>query len=81
MVDATYPEWATARAPLILADPWVYGRPSNLLPQIEALRLNRDQVLRGMEIPKKAGIPFTITQANRVLGHAHPFRGPRSLNP
>ncbi len=58
MVEAAYPEWATAKAPLILADPWVYGRPSNLIPQKEALLLNRDILLRGMEIPKKAGIPF-----------------------
>ena len=58
MVEATYPEWATQQAPLILADPWVYGRPSQLIPQSEALQLNRDKLVRGMEIPKKAGIPY-----------------------
>ncbi|NUQ62632.1 MAG: hypothetical protein HUU20_09095 [Pirellulales bacterium] len=58
MVEATYPEWSTQKAPLILADPWVYGRPSQLIPQKEALELNRDKLIQGMEIPKKAGIPF-----------------------
>jgi len=58
MVEATYPEWATPKAPLILADPWVYGRPSQFIPQREALQLNRDKLLQGTEIPKKAGIPF-----------------------
>ncbi len=58
MVEAAYPEWATEKAPLILADPWVYGRASSLMSQEDALQVNRDKLLRGMEIPKKAEIPF-----------------------
>jgi hypothetical protein len=58
MVEACYPEWSTEAAPIILADPWVYGRPSRFLPQAEALEANRTTLLKGMEIPKAAGIPF-----------------------
>jgi len=58
MVKACYPEWSTQAAPIILADPWVYGRPSRFLPQSEALESNRRKLLVGMEVPKTAGIPF-----------------------
>jgi len=58
MVEACYPEWSTETAPIILADPWVYGRPSRFLPQAEALRVNREKLLKNMEVPKSAGIPF-----------------------
>jgi len=58
MVEACYPEWATEKAPLILADPRTYGRPSRFLPQEEALEVNRQKLLRAMEVPKQAGIPF-----------------------
>ena len=58
MVEAIYPEWATPKAPLILADPRVYGRPSRFQPQVAALDGNRARLLKGMEIPKAAGIPF-----------------------
>jgi len=58
MVQATYPEWATKKAPLILADASVYGRPSRFLPEQEALEANRQKLLKRMEVPKEAGIPF-----------------------
>lgn len=58
MVEACYPEWATETAPIILADPRTYGRSSRFLPQEEALEVNRQQLLRAMEVPKQAGIPF-----------------------
>jgi hypothetical protein len=58
MVEACYPEWSTEAAPIILADPWTYGRPSRFLPQAESLEGNRQKLLNGMEIPKQAGIPF-----------------------
>ena len=58
MVQACYPEWSTERGPIILADPWVYGRPSKFLPQHEALQANRQKLLNGMKIPQQAGIPF-----------------------
>ncbi len=61
MVEATYPEWATKHAPLILADASVYGRPSEMLPQSDALKTNRKKLIEHVEIPKAAGIPFMYT--------------------
>jgi len=58
MVQATYPEWATEAAPLILADAVTYGRPSRFLPEREAVDGNRERLLSGMKIPEEAGIPF-----------------------
>jgi hypothetical protein len=58
MVEACYPEWSTEKGPIILADPWVYGRPSRFLPQNEALEANRQKLLGGMKIPQEAKIPF-----------------------
>ena len=58
MVEAVYPEWATDKAPLILADASTYGRPSRLLPEREALEANRQKLLTRMLIPREAGIPF-----------------------
>jgi len=58
MVEATYPEWATEKAPIILADPSTYGRSSRFLPQKESLAVNRDQLVRRMEVPRERGIPF-----------------------
>jgi len=58
MVEACYPEWGTEAAPLILADACTYGRPSRFLPQAESLEVNRQNLLRGREIPQKADIPF-----------------------
>ena len=57
IVEAIYPEWATERAPLILADACTYGRPG-LIPEAEALKMNRERLLQRMEIPGKAGINF-----------------------
>ena len=56
-----YPEWATEKAPLILADASVYGRPSKMTPQSDALNANRKKLEARMEIPKAAGIPFIYT--------------------
>jgi len=58
MVEACYPEWSTEQAPIILADPWVYGRPSRFMPQLEALEANRQKLLTGMKVPQEAQIPF-----------------------
>ncbi len=58
MVKATYPEWATQEAPLILADPSTYGRPGRFMPQASALKANREKLLKRMQTAKDAGIPF-----------------------
>ncbi len=61
MVEATYPEWATEKAPLILADASTYGRSSRFLPEQEALQQNRQKLLVRMKVPEEAGIPFIYT--------------------
>lgn len=61
MVQAIYPEWATARAPLILADASTYGRPSRFKSEQESLQGNRDRLIENMKIPRQAGIPFIYT--------------------
>lgn len=58
MVQAIYPEWATAQAPLILADASTYGRPSRFHPEAESLEGNRARMMEGLEVPREAGIPF-----------------------
>jgi hypothetical protein len=61
MVEATYPEWSTAQAPLILADANTYGRPGRLITEQDALVKNQQKLERNREIPKQAGIPFIYT--------------------
>ncbi len=46
MVEAIYREWGTAAAPLILADPSIYGRPGGLVPHAQAIELNREILLK-----------------------------------
>jgi hypothetical protein len=58
MVKGIYPEWGTAKAPLILADPSSYGRSSRFAPQLVALQTNRKVLLDGMAVAKAAGIPY-----------------------
>jgi hypothetical protein len=58
MVQATYPEWATDRAPIILADASTYGRSSRFLPEQDALAGNREKLLTRMETPRQSDIPF-----------------------
>jgi len=58
MVQAAYPEWATEKAPLILADACTYGRPSRFIPQEDGLRENKRKLLDRMKIAQEAGIPF-----------------------
>ncbi len=81
MVKACYPEWATEEAPLILADPWGYGRPSSLTPHAAALAANRAKLLRMMEVPSAAGIPFVyVGGVDPVVRGADPeFSGKNAL--
>ncbi len=58
MKEAIYPEWATEKAPLILADAHTYGRPSSSLPHREALEGNRDRLQTDIELVRSYGIPF-----------------------
>ncbi|MHC4398271.1 MAG: hypothetical protein ACYTG0_01175 [Planctomycetota bacterium] len=61
MVEATYPEWATEKAPLILADASTYGRPSRFLPEQEALAANRKKLIARRKVAEQAGIRFIYT--------------------
>ncbi len=56
MVEALYPEWATAKAPLILADASTYGRPSGFMGIGEALAANRRKLEERKQVPREAGI-------------------------
>jgi len=58
MVQGAYPEWATKRAPLILADASTYGRPTRLGGQAASLEANRERLIKGIETPQAAGIPY-----------------------
>ena len=58
MIEGTYAEWSTPAAPIILADPWTYGRPSRFLPEADSLESNKKTLLRGIETAKKEGVPF-----------------------
>ena len=60
MVEATYPEWATERAPLILADASTYGRTA-LLPHDEALKANRDTLVERRQFVADTGINMLYT--------------------
>ncbi|OGV61687.1 MAG: hypothetical protein A3K19_24095 [Lentisphaerae bacterium RIFOXYB12_FULL_65_16] len=57
MTEAVYPEWATPQAPLILADPWMYGRPSEFMEEGKALEANRTLLAKGMAVARLKGAP------------------------
>jgi len=57
IVEAIYGEWATKRAPLILADASTYGRPL-FLPLAESLEHNRTKLVERRKVAEKAGIAF-----------------------
>lgn len=50
MLEACYPEWATKTAPLVLADPWTYGRSGRYVPHEAALKTNQATIERGRQI-------------------------------
>ena len=61
MVRAIYPEWATAKAPLVLADACTYGNRTGALVLADSLEANRRTLLERRKIPEAAGIPFFYT--------------------
>ena len=61
MVQALYPEWATKRAPLVLADACTYGNPSGTLLLRGGLTTNRDRLIERRKVAEEAGIPFLYT--------------------
>lgn len=81
MLEATYPEWATAQAPLILADPWTYGRPGRYTTHKKALEGNQQIIERGLAVAKDKGINYQyIGGIDPVVGGADPeFCGKNAL--
>jgi hypothetical protein len=61
MTKACYPEWATRKAPLILADASTYGRSGRLTSQKEALQINRSKLVERRKMPLSSEIPFLYT--------------------
>ncbi len=55
--EAIYPEWATEKAPLILADASTYGRRA-AIPHKQALQANRTIYRKRMKAVENYGIPF-----------------------
>lgn len=58
MLQAACPEWATERAPIILADASTYSRPARYLPERDSLEGNRQILLKRMQKAKDAAIPY-----------------------
>ncbi|MEI6502510.1 MAG: hypothetical protein WCP21_15985, partial [Armatimonadota bacterium] len=56
--EAIYPEWGTKAAPLILADPEIYGRPAGLMPHDAALKANRDLLRKNLAYAKSRHFPM-----------------------
>ena len=58
MLEATYPEWATEQAPLILADACTYGRSGGWLGHADALEANRQKLAERRDLALSKGGPF-----------------------
>jgi hypothetical protein len=58
MLEAATPEWSTKAAPIILADPWTYGRSGKYMSHAAALKQNRGIMEAGLKIAKATGVPF-----------------------
>ena len=56
MLEAALPEWGTVAAPIVLADPWTYGRPSEFMDEAKALEANRAVLLSGMASVRPRGV-------------------------
>ena len=61
MVRAIYPEWATQKAPLVLADAVTYGNRTGALLLADSLEANRRKLLDRRKVAEEAGIPFFYT--------------------
>lgn len=81
MIEACYPEWATKQAPLILADPWTYGRSGRYTSHEVALKNNEAIMKRGIAVAKEKGINYIyIGGIDPVVKGADPeFSGKNAL--
>jgi len=56
--EAIYPEWSTSDAPLIIAEHSTYGRRGKVVPHNEALELNKDILVKGIQHARSKNVPF-----------------------
>ncbi|NMA41432.1 MAG: hypothetical protein GX937_14780 [Lentisphaerae bacterium] len=57
MLEAVCHEWGTEQAPLILADAYTYGRPSEFMDEAPSLLANRKMLLDNMASIRPMGVP------------------------
>jgi hypothetical protein len=58
MTEAAFVEWGTKAAPVIWADPSIYGRPAGLVPHQQALETNRTLLQYNMKVARSKHVPF-----------------------
>ncbi|MCC7265182.1 MAG: hypothetical protein IT369_21965, partial [Candidatus Latescibacteria bacterium] len=58
LTEAAWPGWATQAAPLIVADPSIYGRPAGLMPHRQALAANSQILLKDLAFAKGKHFPM-----------------------
>lgn len=82
MLQACYPEWSTKAAPIILADPWTYGRPGKFTSHASGLKQNRAIMEAGLKVAKDSGVPYIyVGGIDPVVGGADPeFCGKNALS-
>lgn len=82
MLQACLPEWSTKAAPIILADPWTYGRSGKFTSHAAGLKQNRSIMETGLKVAKESGVPFIyIGGIDPVVGGADPeFCGKNALS-
>ena len=73
MLQACCPEWATKAAPIILADPWTYGRPGRFMSHGAGLKQNRNIMEAGLKVARDTNVPFIyVGGIDPVVGGADP---------
>ena len=73
MLEAALPEWGTVQAPIVLADPWTYGRPSEFMDEAKALDGNREVLLNGMaSIRPRCVVQLYCSGIDPEVQGAHP---------
>jgi hypothetical protein len=60
VTEAAWQDWATPVAPVIVADPSIYGRPAGLMPHEQALAANRQILLKDLASAQAKGFPMVF---------------------
>jgi hypothetical protein len=58
--EAAWPGWATPAAPMIVADPSIYGRPGGLLTHAAALAANRQILRQNLALARARQFPMML---------------------